>query len=46
MNSNIYDRIEVQLIASCIYNKIDKSAKLYFFFNRAIYYNCYYNYSN
>ena len=29
MKSNIYDRIEVQLIASCIYNKIDKSAKLY-----------------
>ena len=31
MKSNIYDRIEVQLIDSCIYNKIDKSAKLYLF---------------
>lgn len=25
MNSKLYDKIEVQLIASCIYNKIDKS---------------------
>ena len=31
MNSNIYDRIEVQLIATCIYDKIDKSVKLYLF---------------
>ena len=31
MNSKLYDRIEVQLIASCIYNKIDKSARLYLF---------------
>lgn len=31
MNSNIYDRTEVQLIASCIYNREDKSVKLYLF---------------
>ena len=31
MNSKLYDRTEVQLIATCIYNKIDKSAKLYLF---------------
>ena len=31
MNSKLYDRTEVQLIASCIYNKIDKLAKLYLF---------------
>ena len=31
MNSKLYDRIEVQLIATCIYNKIDKSARLYLF---------------
>ena len=31
MNSKLYDRIEVQLIATCISDKIDKSAKLYLF---------------
>ena len=31
MNSKLYDRIEVHLIASCIYNKVDKSVKLYLF---------------
>ena len=31
MKSNIYDRIEVQLIASCIYNKEDKTVNLYLF---------------
>ena len=31
MNNKLYDRTEVQLIASCIYNKIDKSDKLYLF---------------
>ena len=33
MNSKLYDRTEVQLIATCIYNKIDKLAKLYLFKN-------------
>ena len=33
MNSNIYDRTEVKLIASCFYNKEDKSVKLYLFNN-------------
>ena len=31
MNSKLYDRIEVQLIASCIYNKEDKTVNLYLF---------------
>ena len=33
MNSKLYDRTEVQLIAACIYNNIDKLAKLYLFKN-------------
>ena len=31
MNSKLYDRIEVQLIASCFYNKEDKTVNLYLF---------------
>ena len=31
MNSKLYDRTEVQLIASCIYNKEDKTVNLYLF---------------
>ena len=31
MKSNLYDRTEVKLIASCFYNKEDKSVKLYLF---------------
>ena len=31
MNSKIYDRTEVKLIASCIYNKEDKTVNLYLF---------------
>lgn len=33
MKSNLYDRTEVQLIATCFYNKEDKSVKLYLFNN-------------
>lgn len=33
MNSKLYDRIEVQLVASCFYNREDKSVKLYLFNN-------------
>ena len=33
MKSNIYDRTEVKLIATCFYNKEDKSVKLYLFNN-------------
>lgn len=33
MKSNLYDRTEVKLIASCFYNKEDKSVKLYLFNN-------------
>ena len=33
MKSNIYDRTEVVLIATCFYNKEDKSVKLYLFNN-------------
>ena len=31
MNSKLYDRTEVKLIASCIYNKEDKTVNLYLF---------------
>ena len=31
MKSNIFDRTEVVLIATCFYNREDKSAKLYLF---------------
>ena len=31
MNSNIYDRTEVKLIASCFYNQEDKTVNLYLF---------------
>lgn len=33
MKSNIFDRTEVVLIATCFYNKEDKSVKLYLFNN-------------
>ena len=33
MKSNLYDRTEVKLVASCFYNKEDKSIKLYLFNN-------------
>ena len=33
MNSKLYNRTEVQLIAACFYNKEDKSVKLYLFNN-------------
>lgn len=33
MKSNIFDRTEVVLVASCFYNKEDKSVKLYLFNN-------------
>lgn len=33
MKSNLYDRTEVVLIATCFYNKEDKSVKLYLFNN-------------
>ena len=33
MKSNLYDRTEVKLIATCFYNKEDKSVKLYLFNN-------------
>ena len=33
MKSNIYDRTEVVLIATCFYNREDKSVKLYLFNN-------------
>ena len=31
MKSNIFDRTEVVLIATCFYNKEDKAVKLYLF---------------
>ena len=31
MNSNMFDRTEVVLIATCFYNREDKSVKLYLF---------------
>ena len=31
MNSKLYDRTEVQLVASCIYDKESKTVKLYLF---------------
>lgn len=33
MNSKLYDRTEVVLIATCFYNREDKSVKLYLFNN-------------
>ena len=33
MKSNVFDRTEVVLIATCFYNKEDKSVKLYLFNN-------------
>ena len=33
MKSNLYDRTEVVLIATCFYNKENKSVKLYLFNN-------------
>lgn len=33
MKNNLYDRTEVVLIATCFYNKEDKSVKLYLFNN-------------
>ena len=31
MKSKLYDRTEVKLVASCFYNKKDKTVKLYLF---------------
>ena len=33
MNNKLYDRTEVVLIATCFYNREDKSVKLYLFNN-------------
>ena len=33
MKSNVFDRTEVVLIATCFYSKEDKSVKLYLFNN-------------
>ena len=33
MNNKLYDRTEVKLIATCFYNKEDKTVKLYLFNN-------------
>lgn len=33
MKSNIYDRTEVVLIATCFYNRDDKTVNLYLFNN-------------